>query len=83
MKHFRLKISDWRFENALIGRRLRPKFFGISVMPLSPWNRKKPELKENDAVTHNSVFAAANIDKMPIPIPIRVGIFAVPEFLKV
>src|SRR5450432_775061 len=44
-------------------------------MPLRLWNRKKPELKENDAVTHNSVFAAANIDKMPIPIPIRVGIF--------
>jgi hypothetical protein len=29
-------------------------------MPLRLWNRKKPELKENDAVTHNSVFAAAH-----------------------
>src|SRR5205085_9738845 len=41
-----------------LGRRLTPKFFGISDMPLRLWNRKKPELREYKTVTHNSVFAA-------------------------
>src|SRR5438874_2684899 len=41
-----------------LGRRLTPKFFGISDMPLSPRNRKNPGLREYKTVTHNSVFAA-------------------------
>ena len=41
-----------------LGRRLTPKFFGISDMPLRLWNRKKPELREYKTVTHNSGVAA-------------------------